>query len=173
MKKTVTCLVFALALAGCNTTSQQSPQIDTAPFDPKAAAYIKTQGTGRIEGHAFLRKPEGGVMMAAGEFVRLVPATPYARNRFAKLYNGGKFVAAHQIPQVPADPTYTDYTRLVKAESSGRFAFDNVAPGQYFIATQIIIKPEAGGPAKGGAFFENVSLTGKEAEPVKVIVNGN
>jgi hypothetical protein len=88
-------LVCLTAISGCNSVS---PEAAGLRFDPAEAAYINTQGKATIEGHAFLRDKNGQarVRYAAGEVVRLVPATAYARARFAQYYGDSKFaVIAH------------------------------------------------------------------------------
>ena len=90
-------LAMAVGLAGC----QSAPPIVAinSSFDPAAAAYIKKRGEGTIEGHAFLREKAGGTVNAAGEVVRLIPATAYARERFARLYGERKFVPVGAYPK--------------------------------------------------------------------------
>ena len=162
----------ALALAACQSSEPKTVKIDSA-FDPKAAAFIKTQGTTRIDGHAFIRKPAGTPAFAVGEIVRLVPATPYAKERFDKLYGGKKFVEVAAYPKTEdADPRYAEFTRTTKSGSSGRFSFDNVAPGTYYVTTQIVWQPDESKPFKGQAVYELVTVTGKEEKPIQVILNG-
>lgn len=158
-----------LGLASC----QYSGKVETA-FDPKAAEFIAKPGLARIEGHAFLTRFDNKVMNASGQYVYLVPATPYARERFAKLYGNGKFLAATSGQSADTDPLYSQYTRKTKAESTGRFVFDKVPKGDYFVATNVqwTQNEEAFAPKKGGAIYETVSVQGKEDEVVKVVVNG-
>lgn len=174
MKTFALAAVAALALAGCSSTGQppSDPVVSSAPFDAAAAAFIKKPGTGTIQGHAFLKTPSGEIKHAGGELVRLVPVTPYSRNRFAQLYLGRKFVAAGSIPNVAPDPKYAEYTRTTKAESTGRFIFEGVAPGSYYVATQNFWRKDGEISQQGGAFYEMATVTGKEDGPVKVVVNG-
>ena len=163
--------VLALLVAGCQTPE---PVRVAAKFDPAEAEIIRKTGEARIDGHAFLKKPNGYVMNAAGEKVWLIPATAYARERMAALYKGQKFAPAGSIAgQNGTDPRYAEFTRSTKAESSGRFSFDKVAPGAYFIATTITWKDSENDVfARGGSVYETVTVTGKEDKTIKVIVNG-
>ena len=156
-------------LTGCN--GERGPDPTVGAFDAKAAEFIKKEGKATITGHAFLRRSNGVVVNAAGETVRLVPVTPYSQARFVKLYNGQTFIAAGSIPKVDPDPLYASYTRTTKAESSGKFEFDKVGPGTYYVATQLTWNDQAIKP-EGGAMFETVTITGKETEPVKIILSG-
>ncbi|CAH1664563.1 Carboxypeptidase regulatory-like domain-containing protein [Hyphomicrobiales bacterium] len=163
-------LLAGAIMAGC----QASRQPATVAFSAEEAAYIKKPGTGVITGHAFRTKPSGVVVNAAGQVVRLVPATGFARERFANLYGKSKYVPHRAYPADDAvDPAYSEYTRTTKAEANGRFAFDKVAPGDYFITTQIIWGDEAAFSREGGSVYDSVTLTGKETEPVQVILSGN
>jgi hypothetical protein len=157
--------------SGCNS----NPDAAGLHFDPSEAAYINQQGKGKIEGHAFLRDKHGqvNVRYAAGEIVRLVPATAYARARFATFYGGSKFVPAISIPKFTQNEDYAAFTRTTKAESTGRFTFDNVAPGRYFVTTQLIWQPKDTILSEGGAMYEEVTVTGTETDPIKVVLSGN
>lgn len=170
MRRFVLALLAAAALAGCRST--EAPTLSVA-FDSKEAAFVKRQGVTRIDGHAFLKQPSGKPIFAVGETVRLIPATAYARERFQKLYGAAKYVAAAQYPaQIPADPAYGDYMRVTKSESSGRFSFENVPPGTYFVSTQVVWKPEGELFHRGGAVYDMVTVTGREDKPIKLILNG-
>lgn len=169
----ISILLLSAGLAGCN--APRDGGAFTAHFDPAEAAYIKKEGKGVIEGHAFLRDKTGqtNTRAAAGEVVRLVPATAYAKERFARFYGGAKFVPAGAIPKIDPDPDYAAHTRTTKAETTGRFTFDRVAPGTYFVTTQLIWKPKDAFASEGGAMYEEVTITGRESEPVKVVLSGN
>ena len=67
-------------LAACQST-QPAATIDAA-FDEKEAAYIHKQGETRIDGHAFIKTPNGTAKHAVGEPVRLIPPPAYARERY-------------------------------------------------------------------------------------------
>lgn len=161
-------------LAACNRTGPGGA-IATMRFDPAEAAFIKAPGGATIDGQAFLRDRSGqvNVRYAAGETVRLVPATAYAQARFAHFYGGGKFVAASAIPKIEPDPNYAAYTRTTRAGPTGRFTFDSVAPGRYFVTTQLIWKPKESLLSEGGAMYEEVVVTGRETGAVKLIVSGD
>lgn len=169
MRTRVAVLGIMIGLGGC----QQTVKLETT-FDPKAAAFIHQQGEARIDGHAFVKKPNGYVMNASGEVVWLIPATPYARERMTRLYGGKKYMLASAITQADTtDPGYFDHTRKTKAESNGRFTFDKVAPGDYFIATNITWKDnEYDVIPRGGSVYESVTVTGKEDKIIRVVVNG-
>jgi hypothetical protein len=141
-------------------------------FDPKAAAFIHKEGKAKIEGHAFVRRPDNAVENAVGQTVRLIPVTPYSEARFAQFYGGKRFLPAWQIPKIEADPEYASYTRTTTSESNGRFRFENVAPGKYYIATQIMWRPKGNLFQEGGALWDMVTVTGKETKAIQVVLTG-
>ena len=81
-------------------------------FDDAMAARAKAQlepGEAAVKGSAFLRKPSGSFATAGGEWVYLIPATPYAEERFRKLFSAGRYNSAVFGNGVePADPRYGD-----------------------------------------------------------------
>ena len=173
MRRIFSVFVVAVLLAGCQSAAAPPPVAINATFDPQEAAFVKAKGKGTIEGHAFLREKSGGTQNAAGEVVRLIPATAYARERFAKLYGERKFVPVAAYPKAQeTDPRYPEFIRTTKTESSGRFSFKNVAPGTYFISTQVSWQKSGELLQQGGAIYETVTVTGKEEDPVEVVVSG-
>ncbi|MFC5508969.1 MULTISPECIES: hypothetical protein [Hyphomicrobiales] len=161
-------IVLALALSGC---VERKPA--TVAFSVEEAAFIRKTGTTVITGHAFRTKPSGVVVNAAGQLVRLVPATAYARERFANFYGTRKFVPHRDYPRDDnPDPAYGDYTRTTKAEANGRFVFEKVAPGDYFVTTQVIWGDEDALSREGGSVYDSVTVTGKETQPLHLILSG-
>lgn len=163
-------LVFcaALLLSAC---VERRPA--TVAFSVEEAAFIKKSGTTTVTGHAFRTKPSGVVVNAAGEVVRLIPATAYARERFQNLYGASKYVPHRAYPRSDyPDPAYAEYTRTTKTESNGRFVFEKVAPGEYLVTTQIIWGDEDALFREGGLVYDSVTVTGKETQPVHVILSG-
>ena len=155
----------ALGLASCRSAP-------TAAFEPQAAEFINTQGKGVIDGHAFYRSDASKVVYAAGEYAYLIPVTPYAEQRFFQIYGKGKYAQAKHLPWDASDETFRKYMRSTKTESNGRFKFENVGPGDYFVASSVTWQAEDSFTVSGAAIYERVSLSGKESEPVKVIVSG-
>jgi hypothetical protein len=172
MRRAVVSVIALILLSGCNHTS---PSPGSAAFDPAEAAYIRTPGSATISGQAYVRDPNGGgeTRYASGEVVRLVPASGYAQARIAHFYGASKFVAADAMPKITPDPEYVAYTRATKANAQGRFSFDHVAPGRYFLTTQIIWKPKGASQSEGGAIYETVSVAAGEGGAIDVVLSGN
>lgn len=153
---------------GCQSTVQTQ-----ATFNSDEASFIKKNGKGAITGHAFLKRKSGTNVYASGEIVRLTRVTAYSRERFTRLYNGRRFVAALSIPKVDVDPTYGSFTRTAKTDHIGRFRFENVAPGSYYVSSQVTSRERGEYLPSGGAIFEEVTITGKESEAVDVVLSGH
>lgn len=142
-------------------------------FDPQEAAFIHQQGKTTIEGEAFFRAETGRVIYAAGEWVHLIPATSYADARFRAVFGSEKYLRATYLFLIQdADPTYMQFIRATKADSGGRFSFENVAPGRYYIWTTATWVPENWIIPAGGLIYETIIVTGRETKPLRVIVSG-
>src|SRR4051794_28826189 len=108
-----------IILAGCSTSRQVTSR---APFDPNAASYIHQRGEANLKGEAYLRNPDTNkIVYASGEIVRLIPATPYAQDRFHQIYGDRQFVAISGdqyvgVGRVDVDPTYAQYTKTVRTD---------------------------------------------------------
>lgn len=165
-------IAYVLGLGALLGACVQQP-VTTASFSAEEAAFIRNTGTGVIVGHAFRTRSKGQVVNAAGEVVRLIPATAYARERFKGIFEKTKFLPHWRYPNGELDPRYAEFTRTTKATARGRFSFDKVAPGTYFVATQVIWGEEDAIFREGGAVYDEVTLTGKETEPVEVILSGH
>jgi hypothetical protein len=144
----------------------------TSSFSPEEAEFIRKPGTGVIVGHAFRTREKGQVVNAAGEVVRLIPVTAYAQERFKKFYFNRKYVPYLLYPDNEPDSRYVEMTRTAKTRANGRFSFENVAPGRYFVSTQVLWDEEYRIFPEGGSVYDEVTLTGKETEPVEVILSG-
>ncbi|MGJ0392564.1 MAG: carboxypeptidase regulatory-like domain-containing protein [Methylocystis sp.] len=161
--------LLPLPLIACN--SAPPPQ---ARFDASEAGFLDKPGKTKISGQAFLPDKTGhtNVRYAAGEVVRLIPVTGYAKARLDYYFHGAKFAPATAIPKNDPDPDYVAHTRTTKAGPTGRFEFENVPPGRYYVSTQVIWKPEQAFRPEGGLIYEEVAVTGAETKPVEVIVSG-
>ena len=160
----------AFVLSACQQA--RNPPAPDVAFSAEEAAFIRKAGSGVVSGHAFRTRSTGTVVNAAGEVVRLVPVTAYARQRFAALYGTGKFLPVSRYPaNETLDPAYGEMTRTVKTAANGRFVFEGVAPGRYYVTTQVVWSE--GSTREGGSVYDSVTLTGRETEPVDLVLSGN
>jgi hypothetical protein len=163
--------LFAAGAAGC----QQSRVISVSEtFDARATAAALAPGDNTIRGSAFMRKLSGGIVPAAGEVVRLVPATPYSEARIKAAYGSGKTLENRRVPEfADTPPEYASLTRTTKADKKGDFEFDRVRPGRYFVLTRVFWVERAGGGAPlAFQIYDDVTVRGS-GQTVEVILSGN
>lgn len=168
--RTLSALVLTAALlSGC-----QTPQAEIrGSFDARQAEAALQPGANTIQGTAFIRKLNGSVVPAAGEVINLVPWTAYAEERFAAIYPRGKFTPIRRLVNVTAaDPAYVRLTRQTKADTRGRFTFENVRPGRWYVQTQLIFTENRGDDAGGGLIYDLIEVKGA-GNTVDVILSGN
>lgn len=85
------------------------------------------------------------------------------------LYRGSRITAiAPQIENTPQE--YLDTARVEIADAEGRFLFENVAPGEYFLQTQVFWTVGDNIFPEGGSFYEEVTVTGDET--TRVVLSG-
>lgn len=102
-------------------------QPDSAEYTPFLAA-----GTGSITGQAFLRTRGGDVKRAAGSDVVLDPVTEYSKEWMLRRGDDEKY-----FPASPGAPLYKLVQRQTVADADGRFTFESLPPGSYFIRTTV------------------------------------
>lgn len=150
-------VTLSIMLAACGPVT-----VDT-PFDVSEATYIKAQGTGVIEGQAFLRQKGGTVVTAAGAAVVLMPATKYT----SALAKAG---SEKRLKPLSIATEARTYMRETIADSDGRFRFDRVPPGQYYLMTEVTWKayePSIGmSIPQGGRLFQSVALSAGERKSI-------
>lgn len=153
-------------IAGCGS-------VDGGPigarFYPAAAEYALKKGTGRVDGQAFLRRDYGRLVTAAGERVFLIPATAYATERFERMFGGDR--RSYFGNEVEAPPEeYLRFRRETKVDMTGRFSFEDVAPGRYIVATRVFWTEPKSFFTRGGAMYDIVEV--KDEETTTAIISG-
>lgn len=159
------CIVVCLGamLGACRTAEVGST------FDPAAAEYALKEGTGRIEGQAFLRRDYGKLVTAAGERVFLIPATPYAVGRFNALFGGDlRSYFGNAVEEPP--PEYYRYRRETKVDMRGKFVFEKLHRGRYIVATRTFWTEPSSYLTRGGAYYDIVEV--KADETTEAIISG-
>ena len=108
-------------------------------FDVGEAAYIHQAGDNVIDGRVFVRLWSGDEVTCAGHTVQLVPQTALARERTDRLYGqaGLRRHVRNPIKLEKPDPRYWDYMREAPCDEAGRFRFEGVADGGYFVVGSV------------------------------------
>ena len=163
-------LIGGLILGGC----AQAPREVTlsTSFDEKEAAFIKKKGDGTITGQAFLRRKDGVTVPAAGSEVRLIPVTAHSTERInilRGLSGAGKTLPFRAAATFTNDnPEYYKFFRATKADGDGRFTFNDVATGDYYVITFVYWTVR--NSTQGGTLYERVTIQGKET--TNVVLSG-
>ena len=71
----------------------------------------------------------------------------------------------------PPNATYSALVRTTKGDHEGKFVFDNVKPGRYYLTCLIAWRNAGEFVWQGGTVMEEVTV--KPGETVKVILSGH
>jgi hypothetical protein len=96
------------------------------PFNEAEFAPYRSPGSGIIAGQ-LVTTTDGVIHIGAGVHVTLLPMTTYTKEMVDREIGHGENLA-------PSDARLRQYVRLVTTDSEGRFVFDHVPPGEYFVA---------------------------------------
>ena len=116
--------------------------------------YMK-KGSGSITGQAFLNQRGGATVKASGRIVTLDPATNLGREWWTR-----PVVYRHEYFGVPPSPVFLAARRHTVADAGGRFKFEGLPDGKYFVQTSVTWKVGSGRAAVQGG------LVGQEVEVV-------
>lgn len=149
MKKYLIAATAAALLSGC--VSPQKPQ-SLPPFPQAEYDKLKVEGQDKLTGQAFLKTMGGDVKVAAGSQVVLMPKTSYTDFQFATCMG---YVRCEK-----EDMRAAKYEKVTIADAQGKFEFDNIAPGEYYVQTSVTwMRPSTYGlVTEGGALMSAASV---------------
>ncbi|RAU39285.1 hypothetical protein [Pseudomonas sp. RIT411] len=125
---TIGTLTLALALtAGCVSKPAPQPRI---AFPVAEYNALPKEGTGVVEGQAFMKTVGGDVKFGAGSEVTLNPITSYSEQWYRHYYE-------LRSPLQAADTRQDSYILTTQADGSGNFKFTDVPPGRYFVTSTV------------------------------------
>ena len=125
-------LLSIVALVSCKTTEV----VQRVPYNELEYVNFKKAGTAKATGQAFLRTYSGDVKYAAGSKVSLVPVTSISNQWYYEWY----LVEDHINPEKvlgKKDPRHQAIIRAKQADGDGRFTFENIPAGEYYIITYV------------------------------------
>jgi len=118
LKRGLVAVAAAALLAGCGAP----PVSETTPFVAAEHERCAGNGHGRVVGRATVRAGDGQDRPAAWDEVVLWPSSPYSRTLATELAAGDR-----PAPEARLAP----YARIVRADSAGRFTFEDLPPCRY------------------------------------------
>ena len=133
-------------------------------FDASEAAHIHAAGNNVVEGRVYVRLWSGDEVSCAGHTVQLVPQTALARERMDRLYGeaGLRRHVRNPVKLEKPDPRYWDYMREAPCDAQGRFRFEGVADGGYFVVGSVSWRG-LHGHWQAGSLMQAVEVRGGEA----------
>ena len=97
------------------------------PFNEADFAAYRGTGSATVTGQLIVRSSDGETHIGSGVHVTLLPVTAYTREMVDREIGNGENLSN-------SDARLQQYARLVKTDGQGRFVFDHVRPGKYFVS---------------------------------------
>lgn len=164
MKRVIAVSMAGLAwLTGCAVGPTQIPL--SRAFHADEAQRLMQPGGNTVEGSALIRQQGGGVVTCAGLDVHLIPKTAYATERLETIWGnsvkGYAPVWGMQMTFTPDPYDYHRYAHHTTCDAQGRFAFNNVADGEFYLVTTItwIVAHQA----QGGGLMQAINVKGGQS----------
>lgn len=126
LRATILAIVAFTGVAGCVPTPM--PRLTT--FNESEYALYARDGTATIYGDAFLKTRGGDVKKGAGCAVHLNPVTTYSTEWYERGILGNQLLE-------PADQKAVPYHKQTIADGDGKFEFDKLSAGEYYLACLI------------------------------------
>jgi hypothetical protein len=117
--------ILVVVLAAC-VGSPANPYKRQAQFIEAEYAPYGKPGTSTISGQAFVKTRGGDVRYGAGNEVGLNPVTTYSNEWFEQTVRKQRVMEA-------ADPRCDKYYWETRADGEGRFTFENLPAGEYYV----------------------------------------
>ncbi len=158
--------LFIILMIGC---THQRPvnfvPIERMDFPIEEYKALKTEGTGIVTGQAFLKTRGGDVKKAAGNGVLLNPVTSYSKQWYSESY-------LSQRPIGDSDYRYDNYQFRTVADGDGKFEFNGIPSGDYYLVTSIFWEAAVGHRGalvkQGGVVAKIISV--QDGKELKIIL---
>jgi hypothetical protein len=137
----------------------------TSIYNPEEVSWFNQEGYGTIVGNAFIRKQDGGIVSCAGQPVLLFPSGSYADERIEYLYQSLESGHNNTRNIDKADPKYAENGSQTVCDVDGRFKFQSLPAGSYYVISTVWW----GDPIQGGAqMMKRVSIIGDETKEITI-----
>ena len=135
--KTFLILLNVLFLASCASNTV----VTNASFDVNEVSWFLNEGTGTVKGSAFFQRRDGMLVTCAGNIVSITPVGTYSSERISNIYGNtvsGRTTFGFGAVRVDEpDPQYLKYSKQKLCDVDGKFSFNNLAEGEYFVTTSV------------------------------------
>lgn len=156
-------LSFLFAFLFLFSCTYPTYHLKTAFSEEEFAPYAK-KGTATIVGQAFLKTRGGTVKYGAGNIVELYPVTSYSSEIITAM-QAEKYGKFDNI-----DKRVLKYVKKTIADGEGRFEFDNIPAGDYYVCCTVRweVPSEYGSYTTGANIAKEITV--KKGEKVKIII---
>ena len=155
--------VVVLTAACAAPTPPAPPAQMTAPFNAADVAWSLAPGTATVEGRAAVPAGGSAAHTCAGSEAQLVPAGIYATEMMRMVFGNDTrgYVTLASSPRyptnIPAD--FPRSIRRVGCDADGRFRFEGVPAGRWYVFSNVIWRSGGGETApEGGALMQRVEV---------------
>lgn len=148
------CLGLAVVL-GCSHRHTKKEEINAREY----AAY-RTRGSARITGQVTMTLPSGTVLDGSACEVRLTPVTTDSTRYIQDVVLQGGTKRWHE----DANAIWW----ITTADVQGRFSFEEVPPGSYYLTCPVSWRDTVGGSAHQKILWAETSVAGSETVDVSV-----
>ena len=171
MKVQFSILAAALALSACSWNDNR--WLPREVFHESSVAWSTQPGTNTVTGQALFTTLTGEMRGCSGMTVRLVPDSGYARQRFLELYGSDVSGASNGLvfnkygPDL-SDPRYLIASKTTTCDASGKFSFDNVANGTWYVLSTVVWAGDSAPDSRGSAMFKRIQV--KDGQSIEVLM---
>jgi hypothetical protein len=157
MRKVSVALALVVAVAGATGCAVKPSPVQDALLQKQVERYRK-RGNAAITGVAYLVRPGGAEVLGNASEVYLTPVTTWAESRVVDV------LASNKIPD--SDDRAAAVWWVARADSNGRFTFEELVDGEYFVLSPIPY--QSGGETLESIAFARVKVGPGETANVKV-----
>ena len=133
----------------------------TVPFNAGDVAWSRAAGTATVEGRAAMSRAGDAAQTCAGGEAQLVPAGSYAaemmRIVFGSDVRGFAPVASARYPTGVA-PEFAATVRRVGCDPEGRFRFDGVPAGRWYVFSNVVFRGAGDEAPQGGSLMQRIDV---------------
>ena len=140
-----------VALSACAKLTPKPPPAPMPLASAAEYAQLATEGSTAVTGQVFMRTRGGDVKLGAGNQVILDPATTYAGEWIKR-----GLLHVESLGDRGSDPRFQRVQRRSVADAQGRFRFENVPPGTYWIRSYVQWFVSNRMPIQGGVLVDLV-----------------